>query len=60
MVQLDLLPCVSCKHFDGVKSVGPVEKENQYVGCKKAEQNNAANLLSISDTEVSCEKYEEE
>lgn len=59
MIQLRLLPCNNCKHYEGIKSIGEIEKENQYVKCNKASQKNAENLINISEGKISCTEYED-
>lgn len=58
MVILDILPCMSCVYFKGVKQPDGTEK-TEYVCCEASETKNAKDILTISKGKIICGKKTE-
>ena len=56
MICLNMLPCVDCKFYSGIKQPNKSEI-NEYVVCNKAKTKNAKELLYFTNGAYSCEEY---
>lgn len=59
MININMSPCIDCKHFGGVKQPDGTEK-TEFAFCKLAKNNNANELVYFRNKTLYCDKYEQE
>lgn len=53
MINLEILPCLNCEHFAGVKQPGNIERD-EYAGCELSDNGHAEKVFQVSGKTVSC------
>ncbi len=53
MINLNLLPCINCIHYQGTRYEGKTEK-TEFVSCEESETGDAEDILTIRGKNISC------
>ena len=57
MIKLNVVPCVECKFYKGVKQPDHTE-QTEYIGCKESKNGDAKKLLAQKGHIMTCAYFE--